>query len=199
LSQPLQTEETTEKGLIHATVIGRKQIKQKQEEPCGGAEPDGNAGELDDADVAVDPAGVLGHVDVPDRRADDPVDGLEVCGKDATGMLSKQAVEPVAAAELALLLVEAAPDVLHAHAQLRLGAPRPRARLRLLPRMHRLHGSPSFLLYRSIYHTDVSLFSTSTSALLFFLVSVHFNAVTPCFVFAAQREGGPAGASQPGS
>jgi hypothetical protein len=175
-------------------------------------QPDGNAGELDDADVAVDPAGVLGRFDVPDRRADDPVpregvDGLGERGiggdlhelvagegvrEGRDGDAVEAAVEPVAAAELALL-VEAVPDVLHAHAQLRLGAPRPRARLRLrpllLPRTRRLHGSlppsPFFLSSLSTYHTDASLFSTSTSALLF-LVSVRFN-TTPCFARADLR------------
>jgi len=135
-------------------------------------QPDGDAGELDDADVAVDPAGVLGRVDVPDGRADDPVAGQDVDGLGERGVggdlhqlravegvregrdgdAVEAAVELVAVAQLPLLHVKAVPDVLHAHADLRLGAPRPRAPVRgrlhhrrlrrelLRPRPHRLHG-----------------------------------------------------------
>jgi hypothetical protein len=137
--------------------------------PCLVEQPDGDAGELDNADVAVDPAGVLGRVDVPDGRADDPVAGQDVDGLGERGVRGdlhqlgavegvregrdgdavEAAVELVAVAQLPLLHVQAVPDVLHAHADLRLGAPRPRAPVRgrlrlgttlLRPRPHRLHG-----------------------------------------------------------
>jgi hypothetical protein len=195
-------------------------------------QPDGNAGELDDADVAVDPAGVLGRFDVPDRRADDPVprEGVDGLGKRGIGGdlhelvagegvregrdgdAVEAAVEPVAAAELALL-VEAVPDVLHAHAQLRLGAPRPRARLRLrpllLPRTRRLHGSLPPLSFFLLYRPTTRTLPCSLPVLVLCSSWSLFVSIPPLASRARISDWsllrfrgstrGPAGASQPGS
>lgn len=104
-------------------------------------QPDGDAGELDDADVAVDPAGVVGGVDVADGGGDDPVARQDVDGLGERGVGGdldhlravervrerrhrdgvEAAVEPVPVAQLRL--VQAVPDVLHPHPDLRLRAP----------------------------------------------------------------------------